>query len=337
MGHRPFRDKRITTHVALVARAFGASGIYIDSKDVALEETLSKIVSKFGGNFRIESGVDWKKKFREFKGVKIHLTMYGESIESLKDKLKSELISKDSIILVGASKVPPDAYEISDYNVSVTNQPHSEVSALAITLDRLLEGKEFDSEVRTGINVIPNPRGKTVEYIPSEEDISRIYAEAKLPQNIADHSRAVAGLATRIAELCGANIDVVRAASLLHDIGRSESNGIDHGIVGSRILKLYGVSERILQIVKRHVGAGISQDEAVKLGLPDHDLMPRTIEEKIVAQADNLFRGTFRLKMQQVTEIYEKRNLHEASERIKNLHKELSLLAGQDLDLITTE
>jgi len=41
IGHRISRDKRITTHVALVARAFGAEKIYIDQKDTKIEEKFS--------------------------------------------------------------------------------------------------------------------------------------------------------------------------------------------------------------------------------------------------------------------------------------------------------
>ena len=41
------------------------------------------------------------------------------------------------MIIVGAEKVPPWVFEHSDYNVAVGNQPHSEVSALAILLSNI--------------------------------------------------------------------------------------------------------------------------------------------------------------------------------------------------------
>ncbi len=137
IGHRPFRDKRITTHVSLVSRAFGADSIMVDERDEVLEETINKVVKNFGGNFKIETGVNWKKYFRDFKGIKVNLTMYGINVDNRIDEIRGKTENKDMVILVGAEKVPVDAYLMADYNIAVANQPHSEVSALAIFLDLL--------------------------------------------------------------------------------------------------------------------------------------------------------------------------------------------------------
>ncbi len=334
IGHRPFRDKRITTHVALVARAFGASGIIIDSSDLPLESTIRKTVEKFGGNFTVKSGDNWKKTYREFEGVRIHLTMYGEPIESVKQKIMKEFHERDLMILVGASKVPPEAYEMSDYNISVTNQPHSEVAALAIALDRIFDGNEFQRKTVTGLNVIPNPRGKTVDYIPGEDEIMRMFSEAGADQKLIAHCAAVSGLAVAIARKCGASEEIVKAGALLHDIGRTRTNGIDHAIAGSIMLREHKVSEAIVQVVKRHTGAGITEKEATALGLPDHDLMPRTLEEKIVAHADNLFCLSERITVKDVISSYREKGLIDFADRITALHEELSRIAGQDIDTI---
>lgn len=334
IGHRPFRDKRITTHVALVARAFGASGIIIDSSDLPLENTIRRTTGKFGGNFTVRSGENWKKTYREFPGVKIHLTMYGEPIESVTEKIRDEFRSRNLMILVGASKVPPEAYEMSDYNVSITNQPHSEVAALAIALDRIFDGSEFQRKTVTGLNVIPNPRGKTVDYIPGEDEIMRIFSEAGADEKLIAHCAAVSALAVAIARKCGASEAIVRAGALLHDIGRTKTNGIDHGIAGASILREYKISETIVQIVKRHTGAGITDEEAIALGLPDHDLMPRTLEEKIVAHADNLFSLSERITVKDVISNYREKGLNDAADRIAALHEELSGIAGEDIDSI---
>ena len=56
LGHRPERDKRITTHVALTARAFGAKGIFVSTKDEVLENSIRSVVDRFGGDFTIETG-----------------------------------------------------------------------------------------------------------------------------------------------------------------------------------------------------------------------------------------------------------------------------------------
>ena len=170
IGHRPFRDKRITTHVALTARAFGASEILIDEKDEQLEETLKKVVGNFGGDFDISSGVNWKKALKSFKGIRVHLTMYGIPVDEAVPKIREDAADKDIMIVVGAEKVPFDAYETSDYNVSVTNQPISEVSALSTFLDRFFEGKELNARYGSKFTVVPSGRGKIVDVLPDEEE-----------------------------------------------------------------------------------------------------------------------------------------------------------------------
>ncbi len=159
-GHRIPRDSRITTHVVLAARAFGADLVYVDEKDSVLEDTIRSVVERFGGDFELRTGVSWKKTIKEWKGTKVHLTMYGEHIDDAIQKIPKD----DVLIIVGAEKVPPDFYELADFNVAVGNQPHSEVAALAVFLDRLLGGKGLDRRFEGGkVRVIPNPRGKTVE------------------------------------------------------------------------------------------------------------------------------------------------------------------------------
>jgi tRNA (cytidine56-2'-O)-methyltransferase len=159
IGHRPSRDKRVTTHVALVARAFGADGILISTKDPEIEKTVRSVVSRFGGGFEIVSGVSWKQTMSSWKGVKVHLTMYGEPI----DRMPPEIRGKDVLVVVGAEKVPAEVYQMADYNVAVGNQPHSEVAALALFLDRYFEGKELERTYEgPRLTIVPNPRGKTV-------------------------------------------------------------------------------------------------------------------------------------------------------------------------------
>ena len=133
LGHRPFRDKRITTHVALVARAFGADQIYIDTKDESIEKTIESIGKRFGGSFCIQTGVNALSTVKNWPGIIVHLTMYGEKLETAIKDLKTKL-DNDILIIVGAEKVPPQYFELADWNVSVGNQPHSEVAALALFL-----------------------------------------------------------------------------------------------------------------------------------------------------------------------------------------------------------
>ncbi|MET1124314.1 MAG: tRNA (cytidine(56)-2'-O)-methyltransferase [Archaeoglobaceae archaeon] len=166
LGHRPERDKRISTHVALVARAFGAKGIYFDRYDEKVFESVRDVVRRWGGNFFIEA-TNWRKLLREFDGLKVHLTMYGIP---LPQKLEEIRRAKRILVIVGAEKVPGEVYELSDMNVSIGNQPHSEVAALAVFLEKVL-GVVFDLKFDNAeIEVVPSERGKVVRRVDRKRE-----------------------------------------------------------------------------------------------------------------------------------------------------------------------
>jgi tRNA (cytidine56-2'-O)-methyltransferase len=162
LGHRPERDQRITTHCALVSRAFGARGIWIDRHDERIEETIKDVCRRFGGEFRIESGIDWQdfvEKWKEGGGVVAHLTMYGIP---LKERLSQLRQAEKLLLVVGAEKVPGQVYQVADYNISVTNQPQSEVAALAVALDRITEGLWETLDFEGKVKIVPQTKGKKV-------------------------------------------------------------------------------------------------------------------------------------------------------------------------------
>ncbi len=167
LGHRRERDKRMTTHVGLVARAFGANGFILHGEcDTKILEKLNKVLETWGGKeyFYMECDnepLNFFKKWKTNGGEVIHLTMYGLPIHEVIDNIRKS--RRPKLIVVGAGKVPGFVYENADYNVSVTTQPHSEVAALAIFLDRLYCGKELDISFKDAkLKVIPSPRGKRV-------------------------------------------------------------------------------------------------------------------------------------------------------------------------------
>ena len=167
IGHRPSRDKRISTHVGLVARAFGADGIiYSNTNDRGLYQSLMKVVETWGGPFEVKLGGHWRQIIKDWKdrgGVVIHLTMYGENIEQSDILRKLRELEKDVLVVVGAEKVPGEVYDLADFNIAIGNQPHSEVAALAIFLDRLFEGKALKRVFEGAkVRVIPQRRGKRV-------------------------------------------------------------------------------------------------------------------------------------------------------------------------------
>ena len=176
IGHRPERDKRITTHVGLVARAFGANGfILADVCDEHVMQSLKKVLERWGGVLHLECGVPGKSYVRAWKrngGEVIHLTMYGMHVDDVIDSIRES--KRPKLIVVGAEKVPPFYYEEADYNVAIGNQPHSEVAALAIFLDRLYKGQELRLEFPNAkLRIIPSPRGKKVVSLENTSNTSR--------------------------------------------------------------------------------------------------------------------------------------------------------------------
>ncbi len=165
LGHRLPRDERITTHVALVSRAFGADGIlYSGQQDVGLEKSVCRVAERWGGNFFIEycPNVVSKLKKERKEALIIHLTMYGVEVDDVVSKLRDSMKEHSRVyVVVGGEKVPPEVYDIAHYNVAVTNQPHSEVAALAICLDRLVKRDKTSFE-NAKIEIIPTERGKKV-------------------------------------------------------------------------------------------------------------------------------------------------------------------------------
>ena len=162
LGHRIARDKRISTHVALVARGFGASKLfYSGQKDSSLEKSVSKVVSDFGGKFFVEYVENYSKLIKNKKKEKyiiVHLTVYGEPVETV-SKIKCEKV----LFVVGGEKVPPEIYELAEYNVSVGNQPHSEVAALAVSLYEFF-GKDILNRKfeNSKLEIIPQKKGKKI-------------------------------------------------------------------------------------------------------------------------------------------------------------------------------
>ena len=165
LGHRPSRDKRITTHLILAARAFGASGAsYSGNKDSTLEETIAKIVSNWGGTFNLEYSESWRKLISDWEGKVIHLTMYGLPFQDVIEGINK--CKKNLLILVGSEKIPTEVYYISDWNIAITNQPHSEVAALAVFLDKFFEGKKLKRKFQSSkIKIIPQKKGKKLKKL----------------------------------------------------------------------------------------------------------------------------------------------------------------------------
>ena len=159
IGHRPGRDPRLSTHVALVARAFGAECLYLHPPDPRVAESVAGVAARWGGSFRVVPAPNWKEVVRAENGPVVHLTMYGIPLPRVLPRLAR---ARSVLLVVGGAKVPPAIYGVATFNVSVGSQPHSEVAAVAVALEQLcgLPGARAFPGARQ--RIVPTARGKTV-------------------------------------------------------------------------------------------------------------------------------------------------------------------------------
>lgn len=162
----------------------------------------------------------------------------------------------------------------------------------------------------------PKPITQMIDY---QQIIDEYYPEsenAALRKILMVHSRSVADMALecidRHPELT-IDRDFVEAAAMLHDIGVCMCDAKDvecygssdymlHGRCGADLLRLYasthGISEEEIEpytrVCERHTGAGLTIADIIaqKLPLPAIDLVPETLEEKLVCYADKFFSKT---------------------------------------------
>ena len=159
VGHRLGRYPRLTTHLALAARALGAERMFLHPPDPKLAARLAAVGRGWGGKFEVVGVDDWKSVVRSSPGLVVHLTMYGRPLDGLTPRLRR---SRDVLLVVGGAKVPSDLFRVADLNVAVGHQPHSEVAALAIVLDRLLGTPGPGRWPGARRAVVPRARGKKV-------------------------------------------------------------------------------------------------------------------------------------------------------------------------------
>jgi uncharacterized protein len=126
--------------------------------------------------------------------------------------------------------------------------------------------------------------------------------------DVVAHCIAVSATAVSLAGRVKVSLDreLVRQGGLFHDIGRARTHGIGHAVAGVEIARGLGFSEQLLLIIERHIGAGITAAEAVRLGLPQKDYLPLTTEEKIVSYADNLTSGVREMPFYEALERFKK-------------------------------
>jgi uncharacterized protein len=163
----------------------------------------------------------------------------------------------------------------------------------------------------------------------SYDDAIRLLSETGCEPDVIEHCLAVSSFSVKIARKLVASgkmvdIGLVEIGGILHDLGRARTHGIDHAAVGAKIAEELGLDPKIVRIIKCHIGAGLSREDVRSLGLPDDDYIPGSMEEKIVAHADNLIRGTERITLEDCLSRMRAKHLGEENiNRVKALADEI--------------
>ncbi|MDD1770904.1 MAG: HDIG domain-containing protein [Methanomassiliicoccales archaeon] len=169
--------------------------------------------------------------------------------------------------------------------------------------------------------------------IPTDEQCIQILRDEGCKRSIIEHVCTVRSIAMEMARRSGADRELVSAGALLHDVGRSKTQGLFHVVEGVKIAKRRKLPDSLVDVIQHHVAAGFTLEEAKELGLPEGDYMPRTLEEKIVCHADNLVKGPEGIQTLEEASGEVLRKGHEVTvQRMRVMHRELSEACGVDID-----
>jgi len=178
----------------------------------------------------------------------------------------------------------------------------------------------------------------STQGMPTEEQCLRILREEGCARNVIEHVCTVERIAIEIAARSGADLQMVKAGALLHDVGRCRRHDALHASEGAQIAIERGLPDPLVRIIRRHIAAGLTHEEAKAIGLPPGDYMPETLEEKIVCHSDNLVKGTNGVQtLEEAVREMRHRGYPVTADRMKAMHAELSAASGVDVNLIVKQ
>lgn len=114
--------------------------------------------------------------------------------------------------------------------------------------------KQIDKE----IDIAAEDAAREVGVVGIPKEIMRILGELKFRtsygQNVLKHSTEMAHIAGMIAEEIGANVQVVKKATLLHDIGKALTHKMEgkHHHIGGELARKYGMAEEVAHAIEAH-------------------------------------------------------------------------------------
>jgi uncharacterized protein len=172
------------------------------------------------------------------------------------------------------------------------------------------------------------------DKLPSREQALQLLRKNHCSTRVIAHCTSVAALARETAEILqkkgfNVNVELVEIGGLLHDLGRSKTHTVNHVVVGAEIAKKAGLPEPVRDIIKRHVGGGLTATEAQELGWPKDTYVPATLEEKIVSYADKLVETSNRVPIGLTVNRLREEKLDNAADRVQRLHDEITALLGE--------
>jgi uncharacterized protein len=173
-----------------------------------------------------------------------------------------------------------------------------------------------------------------VQQLPSREQAIELLSGNKCSIQIINHCQAVTDFAMEIARKLQAkglkiNLELVEAGAMLHDLGRAKTHGVEHSLMGAQMAQKIGLPQPVIDIIKRHVGAGITQEEAAWLGWPKDVYVPQTLEEKVVCYADKRIEHDKVVSIETEIQRLQSQGFVEGAERVRRLHDEVTSLLGE--------
>ena len=173
------------------------------------------------------------------------------------------------------------------------------------------------------------------DTLPSKEQALQLLRENQCSEKVINHCLAVTELALETANMLkgrGLEIDftLVEIGALLHDIGRSKTHTVHHAVVGAEIARSAYLPDSVISIIQRHVGGGITAEEAEKLRWPKDVYVPITLEEKVVSYADKRIENSKRASIGITIEKLSKEIGYGAAERVQKLYEEITVLLGDN-------
>lgn len=127
------------------------------------------------------------------------------------------------------------------------------------------------------------------DYHVAQQDID-LLRKAGMNEHDLNHSLKVAAKALEIARRTGATLDfeLVGRGALFHDLGKTATHAMTHGKIGAELGKKLGLPPEITGIMEKHIRGGLTEPEAVELGLPAKDYTLHRLEERIIIYADRM-------------------------------------------------